>query len=43
VWNGNVTLWSSAEQKDRGLRYESFVMLEDHLMYDFPTAVSSQS
>ncbi|KAJ9192184.1 CAZyme family GT90 [Paecilomyces variotii] len=42
VSNQNVTLWSEKDQKARGLRYESFVMLESRLMYEFSTSVSSQ-
>lgn len=37
--NRNVTLWSERDRKERGLRYESFVLLESPLMYDF-TALS---
>lgn len=42
VSNQNVTLWSEKDQKARGLRYESFLMLESRLMYEFSTSVSSQ-
>lgn len=42
VSSHNISLWSEKDQKERGLRYESFVMLESRLMYEFSTAVSSQ-
>lgn len=40
--NRNVTLWMEEDHKERGLRYESFVLLESQLMFDFTPAVSSQ-
>lgn len=44
VWKGNVSLWDEADlkKKERGMRYESFVLLENKDMYDFSTAVNSQ-
>jgi hypothetical protein len=33
--NRNVTLWSERDHKERGLRYESFILLESKLMLDF--------
>lgn len=35
VWNSSVDPWSSVYGKERGLRYESFVLLESSWMFDF--------
>lgn len=35
VWNSTVNLWSERDGKERGLRYESFVLLESSKMLDF--------
>ncbi|KAJ5177214.1 uncharacterized protein N7482_003091 [Penicillium canariense] len=35
VWNSSVNHWSDRTGKERGLRYESFVMLESEKMLEF--------
>ncbi|KAJ5795261.1 CAZyme family GT90 [Penicillium paradoxum] len=38
VWNGTVQQWSTIQDRERGLRYESFVLLESSKMFDFEAA-----
>ncbi|KAL1963953.1 hypothetical protein VTN77DRAFT_7628 [Rasamsonia byssochlamydoides] len=40
--NQNVSLYTENDHKERGLRYESFVLLESRLMFDYNTDVSSR-
>ncbi|KAG2412903.1 hypothetical protein HFD88_010461 [Aspergillus terreus] len=35
VWNSSVPVWSEEAQKERGLRYESFLLLDSQAMFDF--------
>ncbi|KAF9891508.1 hypothetical protein FE257_003975 [Aspergillus nanangensis] len=35
VWNSSVPLWSEYYEQERGLRYESFVLLDSPSMFDF--------
>lgn len=35
VWNSTVNPWSERTGRERGLRYESFIMLESPKMMDF--------
>lgn len=35
VWNSTVNPWSDRDGKERGLRYESFVLLESPKMFEF--------
>lgn len=35
VWNSSVTVWSEQQQRERGLRYESFILLDSQSMLDF--------
>lgn len=35
VWNSTVDLWSERDDRERGLRYESFVLLESSRMFEF--------
>jgi hypothetical protein len=35
VWNSTVNPWSDQDGKERGLRYESFVLLESPKMFEF--------
>ncbi|KAA8642958.1 uncharacterized protein ATNIH1004_009720 [Aspergillus tanneri] len=35
VWNSTVPLWSEIYQRERGLRYESFILLESPMMFEF--------
>jgi len=35
VWNSSVNPWSDDYGRERGLRYESFVLLESPRMYEF--------
>lgn len=35
VWNSTVDPWSTRKGKERGFRYESFVLLESTQMLDF--------
>ena len=37
VWNSTVPMWSEEYQRERGLRYESFALLESPSMFDFTT------
>ncbi|KAJ5182494.1 hypothetical protein N7492_000110 [Penicillium capsulatum] len=38
VWNSTVEPWSEKHGKERGLRYESFVLLESPEMFEFSAA-----
>ena len=38
VWNSSVPVWSDEHQRERGLRYESFALLESPRMFDFDAA-----
>lgn len=38
VWNSTITKGSDPHQAERGLRYESFVLLESQRMFDFAAA-----
>jgi hypothetical protein len=40
VWNSTITKGSDLHQTERGLRYESFVLLESQRMFDFTAANS---
>ena len=42
VWNGTVEQWSEAKDRERGLRYESFVLLESVKMYEFEATRTAQ-
>lgn len=42
VWNGTVEQWSERKGRERGLRYESFVLLESVKMYEFEAAITEQ-
>lgn len=42
VWNGTVEQWSDRKDRERGLRYESFVLLESVKMYEFEAAITEQ-
>lgn len=35
VWNSTVDPWSERDDKERGLRYESFILLESSRMFEF--------
>jgi hypothetical protein len=35
VWNSSVPMWSDVYQRERGLRYESFILMDSQMMYDF--------
>ncbi|KAB8225585.1 glycosyl transferase family 90-domain-containing protein [Aspergillus novoparasiticus] len=35
VWNSSVPVWSDVYQRERGLRYESFILLDSQMMFDF--------
>lgn len=35
VWNGSVPVWSEIYQRERGLRYESFILLDSQMMFEF--------
>ena len=35
VWNSTVNPWLDSHGKERGLRYESFVLLESSRMFEF--------
>ncbi|PKY03806.1 endoplasmic reticulum-resident kdel protein [Aspergillus campestris IBT 28561] len=37
VWNSSVTVWSEQQQRERGLRYESFILLDSQSMLNFET------
>jgi hypothetical protein len=37
VWNSSVPVWSDEHQGERGLRYESFVLMESEHMFEFTT------
>lgn len=39
VWNSTVPMWSEEHQRERGLRYESFALLESQDMLDFTTGL----
>ncbi|KAJ5641949.1 hypothetical protein N7490_005949 [Penicillium lividum] len=41
VWNSSVNPWSDDYGRERGLRYESFVLLESSHMYEFRADVIS--
>lgn len=38
VWNSTVDPWSAKQGTERGLRYESFVLLESPKMFEFHAA-----
>lgn len=38
VWNSTVNPWSESQGKERGLRYESFVLLESPKQFEFNAA-----
>jgi hypothetical protein len=40
VWNSTVEQWSESTQHERGLRYESFVLLETPKMFQFDAAAT---
>jgi hypothetical protein len=40
VWNSTVEQWSESTQRERGLRYESFVLLETPKMFQFDAAAT---
>jgi hypothetical protein len=42
VWNGTVEQWSERKGRERGLRYESFVLLESAKMYEFEAVITEQ-
>ncbi|KAF7521299.1 hypothetical protein PCG10_008400 [Penicillium crustosum] len=42
VWNGTVEQWSQTKDRERGLRYESFVLLESVKMYEFEATRTAQ-
>ncbi|KAJ5208393.1 CAZyme family GT90 [Penicillium cf. viridicatum] len=42
VWNGTVEQWSETKDRERGLRYESFVLLESLKMYEFEATATEQ-
>ncbi|KAJ5817629.1 CAZyme family GT90 [Penicillium robsamsonii] len=42
VWNGTVEQSSETMDRERGLRYESFVLLESLKMYEFEAAMTGQ-
>lgn len=35
VWNSTVNPWSEQDDRERGLRYESFLLLESDRMFEF--------
>ncbi|KAH8425261.1 uncharacterized protein LDX57_003017 [Aspergillus melleus] len=35
VWNSTVPVWSEIYQRERGLRYESFILLDSQMMFEF--------
>ncbi|KAE8354216.1 glycosyl transferase family 90-domain-containing protein [Aspergillus coremiiformis] len=35
VWNSSVPIWSDVSQRERGLRYESFILMDSQTMFDF--------
>lgn len=35
VWNTTVPVWSEEHQQERGLRYESFALLDSQAMFEF--------
>ncbi|GLA64146.1 hypothetical protein ABZX51_000885 [Aspergillus tubingensis] len=35
VWNSSVPVWSEAYQRERGLRYESFLLMDSQPMFEF--------
>jgi hypothetical protein len=42
VWNSTVEQWSKSQERERGLRYESFVLLESPKMFEFEAAATEQ-
>ncbi|KAJ5931523.1 CAZyme family GT90 [Penicillium verrucosum] len=42
VWNGTVEQSSETKYRGRGLRYESFVLLENLKMYEFEAVITEQ-
>ncbi|KAJ5981438.1 hypothetical protein N7499_001555 [Penicillium canescens] len=40
VWNSTVEQWSESTQRERGLRYESFVLLESPKMFQFDASAT---
>ncbi|KAE8154226.1 glycosyl transferase family 90-domain-containing protein [Aspergillus avenaceus] len=39
VWNSSVPVWSEADQRERGLRYESFVLMDSQTMLEFKASL----
>ncbi|KAF7586521.1 hypothetical protein BBP40_008766 [Aspergillus hancockii] len=35
VWNSSVPVWSDIYQRERGLRYESFILMDSQMMFDY--------
>ncbi|PYH97421.1 endoplasmic reticulum-resident kdel protein [Aspergillus ellipticus CBS 707.79] len=35
VWNSSVPVWSEKDQRERGQRYESFLLMDSRLMFEF--------
>ncbi|KAJ5851424.1 uncharacterized protein N7529_010809 [Penicillium soppii] len=42
VWNSTVEQWSDSQERERGLRYESFVLLESPKMFEFEAAATEK-
>ncbi|CAG8941137.1 unnamed protein product [Penicillium salamii] len=42
VWNSTVEQWSEKTQRERGLRYESFVLLESPKMFEFDASATER-
>lgn len=42
VWNSTVEQWSESTQRERGLRYESFVLLESPKMFEFDASATER-
>ncbi|RAL03085.1 uncharacterized protein BO80DRAFT_453771 [Aspergillus ibericus CBS 121593] len=35
VWNSSISVWSEVHRRERGLRYESFLLMDSRLMFEF--------